>query len=49
MNLPIILIIYLVTLVTTFTSKSQSMNAVEEYEHMNDTATEEPKNFTEIL
>ena len=49
MNLPIILIIYLMGLVNSLTSKSQSMNAVEEYEDINFNETEETKNFTEIL
>ena len=49
MNLPIILIIYLMGLVSSLTSESQSMNAVEEYEDMNFNETEETKNLTEIL
>ena len=49
MNLPIILIIYLGGLVSSLTSESQSINAVEKYEDMNFNETEETKNFTEIL
>ena len=49
MNLPIILIFYLEGLVSSLTSESRSMNAVEEYEDLNLNVTEETKNLTEIL